>query len=471
MSGDRRRLVLIGAGSAVFTRGLVADLIVSPDLGPWSVGLVDIDPGALQTAEGLCRRMVEAQGADIDVDASLDRRELLSGADVVVTTIGVGGRRAWEDDVRIPRRYGIYQPVGDTVMPGGISRAMRMIPAMIDIARDVGDLCPDALFFNYGNPMTANCWAVRKATGVPVVGLCHGTFHVERQLAAFIGAPPEQVTSTFVGLNHLTFILDLRWRGRDAWPLARARLAEGKGEAVDWSPLQERFPEWEGYDASAFPAGDNPFSWSLFETLDAYPAVNDRHVVEFFPERFPGGRYQDGTLGVDVFSIERTIEGGDRTYAEMRAQALGEQPLDRRIFARGPGEHEQLVEILRAIWGDERRVYAVNLPNRGAVPNLPGDAVLEMPAVAMAGGLRGVQILDLPEPLAAILARKLAATRLTVEAALRGSRDLLVEAMWVDGAVSDPDVALRLADDLLLAQRPYLPQFFAGGRAGGGARA
>ncbi|NLD72006.1 MAG: alpha-glucosidase/alpha-galactosidase, partial [Chloroflexi bacterium] len=132
-----KRIVLIGAGSAVFTRGLVADLILSPELGPWEIRLVDIDPEALAVAEGLSRRMVAARGANVRVEASTDRRDLLPGADLVVTTIGVGGRRAWEADVTVPRRYGIYQPVGDTVMPGGISRAMRMIPALVDIARDI----------------------------------------------------------------------------------------------------------------------------------------------------------------------------------------------------------------------------------------------------------------------------------------------------------------------------------------------
>lgn len=222
------KMVLIGAGSAVFTRGLVADLIQSNEPDGWQLGLVDIDPEALETAYGLSRRMIESRQGEmvgaVTLQASTDRRAVLPGADVVVTTIGVGGRRAWEADVLIPRRYGIYQPVGDTAMPGGISRAMRMIPALIDVAGDVGELCPDALFFNYSNPMTANCWAVRRATGMPMIGLCHGTFHVVRELAEFCGAPPDQVNALFAGLNHLTWIFDLRWRGRDLWPAARERL-------------------------------------------------------------------------------------------------------------------------------------------------------------------------------------------------------------------------------------------------------
>ncbi len=456
---DRKKIVLIGAGSAMFTQGLVADLILSSDLGPWELGLVDIDPQALETAEGLSRRMVEAKGAGITVSASTDRRDVLPGADVVVATVGVGGRRGWEADVFIPRKYGIYQPVGDSVMSGGVSRAMRMIPALVDIARDVRAICPEAWFFNYSNPMTANCWAIRKATGLPVVGLCHGTFHVERELAEFIGAPPEEVTSLFAGLNHLTFIFDLRWRGRDAWPLVRARLAEERGQPFDMKALGKLFPEM-GAVSSSFKAADNPFSWSLFETYGAYPAVNDRHVVEFFPERFPGGRYYGQTLGVDVFSIEGTIAWGDRIYADMRDQALGKKPLDERAFERAEGEHEQLLAILRSIERDERRIFSANLPNRGAVPNLPADAVLELPAAATATGLRPLQILDFPDPLAAIITRKLTAALLTMEAALAGDRQLFIEALLADGAVTDPEVARKMGEELLQAHRQYLPNFF-----------
>ncbi len=457
---QRKKIVLIGAGSAMFTQGLVADMILATDMGPWDLGLVDIAPQALETAEKISGRMVEARGADIAISASTDRRDILPGADVVVMTVGVGGRRGWEKDVFIPRKYGIYQPVGDSVMPGGISRAMRMIPVLVDIARDVKELAPGALFINYSNPMTANCWAIRKATGMPVVGLCHGVFDVERELAEFIGAPPEEVTSLFVGLNHLTFIFDLRWRGRDAWPLVRARLAEERGQPQDIEMLGQEFPEM-GAPSKFFKAADNPFSWSLFETYGAYPAVNDRHVSEFFPERFPGGRYYGGkTLGVDAFSFEDTIAWGDEIYADMQAQALGEKPLDEQVFERAAGEHEQLIDILRSIERDERRVFSANLPNYGAVPNLPYEAILELPASATATGLRPLQMRDLTNPLAAIINRKLAATSLTVEAALHGDRGLFVEALLADGAVTDPEVARNMADELLQAHRQDLGNFF-----------
>ena len=439
MSDTRTRLVLIGAGSAMFTKGLVADMIRDTKLGPWDLGLCDIDPEALETAEGLCRRMVEATGADIQIQASEDRRDLLPDADVVVLTIGVGGRRAWEADVFIPRTYGVVQPVGDTAMPGGISRAMRMIPALVAIAQDVGELCPRAWLFNYSNPMTANCCAIRQATSCAAVGLCHGTFDVSRQLMGLVGAPVGASTTRFAGLNHLTFIHDLRWQGRDMWPVVREKL-----NAASPDPF----------------IASNPFSWMLFEAYGAYPSANDRHVTEFFPERFPGGSYYGRTLGVDAYSFEDTIAGGDRIYEHMRAQALGEEPLDEWIFEHAAGEHEQLLNILRSLRFDRREIFAANVPNRGTVPNLPPEAILEVPVVATASGLYPMQVPDLSDALAAIVMRKLAAIRLTVEAALRGDRNLFVEALLADGAVTDRPVAEAMRDELLEAHREHLPNFF-----------
>jgi alpha-galactosidase len=435
MTQDRKKLVLIGAGSASFTMGLVADLILAKDLGAWELNLVDIDEHALDVACQLSQKMIEKKEADIQVRASTQRRDLLPSADLVVTTISVGGRRAWEADVFIPRKYNIFQPVGDTAMPGGISRALRMIPALVDIANDVKTLCPKALFINYSNPMTANCWAIRQATGVPVIGLCHGVFHVERELAAFIEAPIHEVTSLYAGLNHLTFIYDFRWRGEDAWPLVESMLAK-KGDQ------------------------GNPFSWSFFKAYGAYPAVNDRHVVEFFPERFPKGHYYGKQLGINAFSFEDTITYGDQGFAAMEAQAAGHAPVEEAIFERAEGEHEQLLDILRSIQTDQRKIFSVNLPNQGTIPGILPEAILEVPAVATATGLRPLQLHDVPQSLTAILNRKVASTSLTVEAALKGDRACFIEALLLDGAVTDTETAQQLSDELLAAQRQYLPNFY-----------
>lgn len=461
----RKRIVIIGAGSVAFTTGLVTDLVLTRDMGPWELRLCDIDPEALRVAQGLSRRMIATKDVDITVSGSLDRRELLPGADVVVCTIAVGGRRARELDVKIPRKYGVFQPVADTVMAGGISRAMRMVPALVEIARDVAELCPDAWFFNYANPMAVNCWAVRRATGVPMVGLCIGVFSVIRELARMIDASVSEVTALYAGVNHLTFVYDFRRRGADAWPLVRAALARERDVGAEAGVDSASVP---GGDSTLAPEewiparADNPFSWSLFDAYGAYPAVNDRHVVEFFPERFPNGRYYGRTLGVDAFSLDSFIAHGDRRYAQMRAWADGDEELDAAIFDRRVGEHSKLLDILRSMEYDQRQVFAANVANCGAVPGLPSDAVLEVPCVATAGGLRAMQLPDFSTTLSALVARKLASIELTVEAALRGDGDLFLEAILADGCLTDRDAARGLVAELLQAHRQYLPQFFPG---------
>lgn len=448
------KVVLIGAGSAVFTRGLVADLIRSgleTDLA-----LVDIDPAALETAARLVQKMAAYRQANIRVSAYLDRREALRGATVVICTIGVGGRRAWEKDVFVPRKYGIYAPVGDTVGPGGSSRALRMIPPMVAIARDVLDLCPDALFFNYGNPMAAVCRAVRKATGANMTGLCHGVFDTARYLAEALGVPFDSLRYNAVGINHQTWFTDVRAGGRDAMPALR-RIAE---ERVALAPPMDTPPGEGGAwvrEASPFGNGVDPFAWHLLLTFGAFPAPLDRHVTEFFPQFFRSGTYYGMRLGVDAFSFEGTIQTGDQGYEAMKADAFSPEPLDEAYFEHLGGEHEQVVDIILSIRGDRGKIYSANLPNTGQVPNLPQGAIVESPAVADAAGLHPLLQPPLPPAIAGALATRYQWVETIVEAALEGSREKFIQALVLDGYVTSLGQAAALADDLLAAQAEYLP--------------
>lgn len=433
----REKVVLIGAGSAMFTRGLVIDFIRRGQ--ELELALVDVDPDALAVAERLSRKMIEAKKAPIELTASTDRRDVLDNATVVICTIGVGGRRAWELDVVIPRKYGINQPVGDSVMPGGTSRALRMIPPMVDIAKDVLDLAPKALFFNYGNPMAPVCRAVRKATGAEVVGLCHGVNAVGNYLAGLLGVEPSEVRYTAVGMNHLTWFIELRSNGQDAMPRLREIAAQ---------KLAKPSP------------GDNPFSWQLFQLFDAFPAVLDRHVVEFFPWMFlRKGQYMGKTLGLDVYSVEDTIAWGDKIYAEMREAAFSGKALDDEYFRSITGEHEQVTDIIDSIRRDAGRIYSANLPNKGQVPNFPPDAIVEAPAIADASGLRPIAQRPVPPGILGTLATRFAWVETVVEAALEGSRQKFIQALLIDGSVESIAVATELADELLTAQAKYLPQF------------
>lgn len=451
------KVVIIGAGSAMFTRGLVVDLIRRG----WSgeVGLVDIDADALRIAERMSAKMIEAGGAGIKLAAGTDRCTILPDATAVICTIGVGGRRAWEQDVSIPRRYGIFQPVGDTVMPGGSSRALRMIPAMVDIARDVLRLCPDALFFNYGNPMSAVCRGVRKATGADMAGLCHGVFHVSNQLAGLLGVDPSLMRVSASGINHLAWFTDVRAGGENLMPRLReqARMMLGR-------PLTDAAPGTaflSGEDlAAAEKECDDRVTWELFDLFGAYPAVGDRHITEFFPAMYGGeGAYFGHTLGVDSYSFESTIAYGERIFEEMRNAAMSDEPMPSDFLAKVSGEHEQVLEIIEAIREDSGNIYSANLPNVGQVPNLPQDAVVETPAIAAAGGLRPIMQPALPPGICGTLATRFQWVETIVDAALEGSRDKFVQALIIDGAVKSVDTACRLADELLAAQKQYLPQF------------
>lgn len=451
----KKKIVIIGAGSAMFTQGLIMDLIKNPGKNKWHLALVDIDIEVLTSITKLIKKILIAKNADIELSSSTDRCDVLPGADYVISTIGVGGRRAWEQDVFIPRRYGVYQPVGDTAMPGGISRAMRMVPAVIEIVRDIIRLCPNAIFFNYSNPMTVICRAVRKAAGFPVTGLCIGVPGSEWYIADFAELDREKVTSYSVGVNHLTFMYDFRYEGKDAWPIVREKLYKEYKEDFDEKTLDRFYSESKN---AIFHLGE-PFAWSVFKTYNAYPAPGDRHITEFFTERFPGGKYYGKTLGINAYSFEGTIEFGEKIHNEAIRIANSDETLTEDFFKHVRGEHEQLMQIIDSIENDRRKVFSVNMPNNGAVPALPKDAVLELPAAATAKGFCPLQINDFPDVLAGIISKYLAIFEVTVDAALKGDRKMFEEAILMGGYISDRLAVSRMVDELINAQRQYLPQF------------
>ncbi len=436
--------MLVGAGSAMFTGALLTDIVRRG----WEceLGLVDTDPDALAIAEGLSEKVVATRDAPVTVNASTDRREVLPGATVVITTIAVGGRRAWEQDVKIPRKYGIYQPVGDSVMPGGTSRCLRIIPPMVEIAQDVLDLAPEALFFNYANPMTAICRAVRKETGAPIVGLCSGVNSIGRDLARQLEVDPSDFEYTAVGLNHLTWFTELRERGQDVMP----RLKE-----IAARELTRRAAEPEAYD---LPGG---LCWQLLQTFGAFPAVGDGHVLEFFPSLFPTGEFGGKKIGVAWHPFERIITWGDGIYDEMREKAFSKKPLEDDYFEKiaGEGEQEQCIDIIESIRLDKGEIFSANLPNSGQAPNLPPEAVLEAPTMATAAGMKPIAQRPLPPGITGTLATRLQWVETVIEAALEGSRQKFIQALVLDGWVKSVDMAAQLADELLAAQAAHLPQF------------
>jgi alpha-galactosidase len=311
-----------------------------------------------------------------------------------------------------------------------------MIPQMVDIANDVVAMCPDALFINYSNPMSVVCRAIYKATPAKVVGLCIGVKGIHDRLAKEIDADPDKVWSAAIGINHFTWFTELRYQGENAWPLLARKMAERLG-----------------------PDAQN-LCWDLFRAYGAYPAVGDGHVVEFMPGDWQKqGGYYGKTLGLDgTHNFEKDIiERDERVWQRMKDKAYGRVPIDAEDEI---GEYSQLVEILRSFWYDEPRYYSVNLPNSGQAGNMPSGAVLEATTLVNGAGFRPLSFGELPTGVTALLQRVIGVHELTVEAALKADRRLVIQTLLADGTVFTYQQAAKLADALLEAQREWLPNFF-----------
>jgi alpha-galactosidase len=440
-------IVLVGAGSTVFTPGLMQDLAGAPAFAGWTVHLVDLDADAANTMARLGRRIAREAGAELTFVPHTDRREALPGARFVTTTIAMGGADGWRHDLEVPARHGIAQTVGDSVGPGGVLRALRHVPEVVGIAHDVADLAPEALLVNYSNPLTANVRGVAMSTDVDVIGLCHGAMHTLSALVADLGLPSDEVTAVFAGVNHLSWLLELRHGSADAYPRLRQLVLEPSAG--------HDAPSSGGYGTAL------PVSADLLRTFGRYPAPGDRHVAEFFPW-YLGDARPDEPLpwglqgGLD--DTRRYVAEKADLWERLHAQAEGIAPLSRTDNQ----EAERLVAICAAVvTGEPHAELAVNLPNHGLVANLPPDAVVEVPARVGADGVTGVPVGPLPEAIAAVLTARALQQELTVRAALEGSRDLALQALVLDPLVPGPAVASAVLDDAVKAHGALLERFAA----------
>src|SRR5215207_4381709 len=220
------KIAFIGAGSLGFTRGLVRDILTFPLLRDATLSLMDVDPERLEFAQKSAQRIVDLGKYPAKVEATLDRAEALKDASVVLVTILAGGVDIWRHDLEIPKQYGIDTNIGDTRGPSGIFRALRTIPVMLEIARDMERYCPYATMLNYTNPMVMLCRAMQRETSVKLTGLCHSVQGTAEMLAGWIGAPMNEVTYTCAGINHMAFYLNYKWNGQDAYPLIRKAITE-----------------------------------------------------------------------------------------------------------------------------------------------------------------------------------------------------------------------------------------------------
>lgn len=423
-----KRIVLIGAGSMVFSAGLMRDLVLSPHLAGSTIALVDINETKLDLMARLASRMIHQEDADLHLESTTDRREVLTGADYVITTISVGGQPAWVHDLKIPLKYGIVQSVGDSVGPGGISRAMRHIPLMLDIARDMTELCPSAILFNYSNPMSSICRAVTRETPIQAVGLCHGVTNTRNYLADYMELPREEVEVRVAGINHLVWMIQLLHQGRDLYPQL-------------WELLAEKGP------------GERPASFELMEIYGFFPGPGHDHIVEFYPYFLSAKADYGDRYGLGLFPIDSMNERREERIERFRAQADGSQPIEIRPSG------EDVMEIISAMVTHELKVAAVNVPNDGVVAGLPDSAVVEVSALVDGGGIQPMQVGSLPKGILRTLNGWVSQQELVVDAAVEGDRQAALQAMLADPQITSIDQAKAILDEFLDVHADLYPTF------------
>jgi alpha-galactosidase len=427
------KVALIGAGSTVFAKTLIGDLLSFPELAGTTIALMDVDPERLRTSEIVARRIAQELGAAAHVQASTDRRRSLDGADYVITMFQIGGYRpATVTDFEVPKQFGLRQTIGDTLGIGGIMRGLRTIPVLVDLCRDMEERCPDALLLQYVNPMAMLCWAVARATRIRCVGLCHSVQGTARDLAADLAIPAAELHYVCAGINHLAFYLELKRGGRDVYPDLRRVLAEG------------RMPEW------------NRVRYELFRRFGYFSTESSEHLAEYVPWFIKGDRPElVDELNIPLDEYPRRCEAQLEEWEALRAALeRGEAVEPRRSDEYGAG-------IVRALEIGEPFRFNGNVANAGGlIQNLPEDACVEVPCVADASGITPQQIGALPPQLAALIQTNVNVQRLTVEAALTRRRDHVDHAAMLDphtGAELTLDEIHDLVEALLETHGDLVP--------------
>ncbi|WP_182899505.1 alpha-glucosidase/alpha-galactosidase [Microbispora sp. H10830] len=422
------KIAFIGAGSVVFTQGLLADLLAYPELREARIALHDIDAERLRVAETVAHRIAAARGARPAVTADLDRRAALDGADFVVNIIQVGGHDATVTDFEIPARYGLRQTIADTIGVGGIFRALRTFPVLDALAADMAAVCPDALLLNYTNPMAMNVWYLSGKVR-NVVGLCHSVYWTMRGLADLVAVPYEEVAYLAAGVNH------------QAWVLRFERDGENLYDRLD--DVIARDPELR-----------RRVRVEMYRRLGHYPTETSEHSAEYLPWLL---RHDDeiDRLRIPVGEYVRISEENVREYKRTRDAVRhgGDLPVE------GTGEYAPQI-IHSVVTGTPRVVYG-NVVNDGLIANLPPGCVVEVPCAVDATGVLPTRVGALPPQCAALNRAYVNVNELTVRAAREGRPEHVRHAMMVDpntSATLSLEEIWRLCDDLTRAHGDLLPE-------------
>lgn len=441
---SRFKLCIIGAGSVGFTRKLCADLLKVPEFEDIEIALTDISQHNLDMIAQILRRMVQVSGLKTTITATTDRRRALDGAKYVMNTVRIGGVEAFATDISIPLKYGVDQCVGDTICAGGILYGQRGIAAMLDFCKDIREVTtPDHLLLNYANPMAMMTWAAIDHGGVNTVGLCHGVQNGHRQIAAALGLPFHEVDIICSGINHQTWYLDIRHKGRQI----------GKDELL------------AAFEAHPVFSRQEKVRIDVLRRFGFYSTESNGHLSEYLPwyrkrrEDIPNWISTDdwihGETGGYLRHTRETRNWFETEYPAMLAEA--DKPLS--SWKRTDEHASHIIEALET--GRPYRGH-FNVKNGGIITNLPDDCIIESPGWVDRFGINMVEGLTLPLACAATCQASVNVQRMAVQAAVTGDVDLLKLAVLHDplvGAVCTPDEVWRMVDEMLEAQGQWLPQY------------
>jgi alpha-galactosidase len=439
------KVTIVGGGSSMFVPDLLRRFLRAPCMNGGTVTLMDVDEQRLAVMEKLGRRLVEAEKADLKIESTVDQRGSLVGADFVVVAISVGGMRAWEEDIEIPARYGVFMHIADSIGPGGIMRAFRNAPVLASISRDVAEVAPSAWILNYTNPATAMTMALQSVPGVNAASLCSCTWMPGNAdwIAERVGVAPEeiQMPPLVAGLNHCAGILELKLRdGRDALALARKHVSE---------PIER----W-----ALDTYGMLPYCWAHW--TEFYPQL--QQLVDTYEGHAQGLAM---AYGRRIYVMEEQRARAQK-WADLAARWTADEVSEEISLAALPHGPEdegiEVVDVIQAIAENRNQLFIVNTKNGGALENMAEDAVVEVQAVVGGHGISPIRSGAVPEALAAHLSLHFAVERLTVEAALTGDEGKAMQAFLHDPLLMarlDLDQTRALYRELMEANRSFLPQF------------
>jgi alpha-galactosidase/6-phospho-beta-glucosidase family protein len=454
------RVVVVGGGSYHWAPSILMDFANTRALTDTDVVLHDLDHDRATRMAALGTEIARRREIALTVRAEPDRRKALADADFVVTSFSVGGFDSMRHDLEIPERYGIVQPIGDSVGPGGVSRALRSVPVLLDIARDVEDVAPQALLLNVTNPLTALCRAVTRETGCRTVGLCNEWVSTTFVLSLLFDCGMHEIDATLAGVNHFPLALDLTVTGEDAFAMLRALLDDPDRAAREglWMDPPEQMV-WEkagGQWTKADVLAHNRVRMELFRRFGMLVCSGDHHSTEFVPGFVHADNGRGSGWNVHVYRLAKHMADAEADVARYDALVAA---ADVPAIPSG----ELVAPLVEAVVTGKARSLPVNLPNAGNVTNLPDSAVVEIMGVVDATGVRGRDHATVPGVMGEWLRRVQTSQELTVEAALTGDRTLALEAMLTDpmcSALAFDDV-VTMTDELLTATAPWLPQFAA----------